>query len=39
MCFDNVCGVYDERVVYSNLYLFVVADAGKREQRSHQTDA
>ena len=28
MCFDNVCGVYDERVVYSNLYLFVVADAG-----------
>ena len=28
VCFDNVCGVYDERVVYSNLYLFVVADAG-----------
>ena len=27
-CFYNVCGVYDERVVYSNLYLFVVADAG-----------
>lgn len=26
--FYNVCGVYDERVVYSNLYLFVVADAG-----------
>lgn len=28
VCFDNVCGVYDERVVYSNIYLFVVADAG-----------
>lgn len=28
VCFDNVCGVYDERVVYSILYLFVVADAG-----------
>jgi len=28
VCFDNVCGVYDERVVYSNLYMFVVADAG-----------
>ena len=28
VCFYNVCGVYDERVVYSNLYLFVVADAG-----------
>lgn len=28
VCFSNVCGVYDERVVYSNLYLFVVADAG-----------
>ena len=28
VCFHNVCGVYDERVVYSNLYLFVVADAG-----------
>lgn len=27
-CFSNVCGVYDERVVYPNLYLFVVADAG-----------
>ena len=27
-CFYNVCGVYDERVVYSNLYLFVVANAG-----------
>lgn len=28
VCFYNVCGVYDERVVYFNLYLFVVADAG-----------
>ena len=28
ICFYNVCGVYDERVVYSNLYLFVVAEAG-----------
>lgn len=28
VCFYNVCGVYDERVVCSNLYLFVVADAG-----------
>ena len=28
VCFYNVCGVYDERVVYSNLYLFVVAEAG-----------
>lgn len=28
ICFDNVCGVYDERVVYSTIYLFVVADAG-----------
>jgi len=28
VCFNNVCGVYDEREVYSNLYLFVVADAG-----------
>jgi hypothetical protein len=28
VCFYNVCGVYDERVVFSNLYLFVVADAG-----------
>ncbi len=27
-CFTNVCGVYDERIVYPNLYLFVVADAG-----------
>ncbi len=27
-CFPNVCGVYDERIVYPNLYLFVVADAG-----------
>ena len=28
VCFSNVCGVYDERVVFANLYLFVVADAG-----------
>lgn len=28
VCFSNVCGVYDERVVFPNLYLFVVADAG-----------
>ncbi len=28
VCFYNVCGVYDERIVYPNLYLFVVADAG-----------
>ena len=28
VCFNNVCGVYDERIVYPNLYLFVVADAG-----------
>ena len=28
VCFSNVCGVYDERIVYPNLYLFVVADAG-----------
>ena len=28
VCFSNVCGVYDERVVFSNLYLFIVADAG-----------
>ena len=28
VCFHNVCGVYDERIVYPNLYLFVVADAG-----------
>lgn len=27
-CFHNICGVYDERIVYPNLYLFVVADAG-----------
>ena len=27
-CFNNVSGVYDERVVFPNLYLFVVADAG-----------
>lgn len=25
-CFNNVCGVYDERIVFPNLYLFVVAD-------------
>lgn len=28
VCFYNVCGVYDERVFYSNLYLFVVTEAG-----------
>ncbi len=28
VCFHNVCGVYDERIVFPNLYLFVVADAG-----------
>ena len=28
VCFHNICGVYDERIVYPNLYLFVVADAG-----------
>ena len=28
VCFHNVCGVYDDRIVYPNLYLFVVADAG-----------
>lgn len=27
-CFHNVCGVYDGRIVYPNLYLFVIADAG-----------
>ncbi len=27
-CLTNICGVYDERIVYPNLYLFVVADAG-----------
>ena len=27
-CFYNVCGVYDERIVYANLYLYVIADAG-----------
>jgi hypothetical protein len=27
-CLNNICGVYDERIVYPNLYLFVVADAG-----------
>ncbi len=27
-CFNNVCGVYDERIVFPTLYLFVVADAG-----------
>ena len=27
VCFHNICGVYDERIVYPNLYLFVVADA------------
>ena len=28
VCLHNICGVYDERIVYPNLYLFVVADAG-----------
>lgn len=28
VCFPNFCGVYDERVVYPNLYLFVTAEAG-----------
>lgn len=28
VCFNNVRGVYDERIVFPNLYLFVVADAG-----------
>lgn len=28
VCFPNVCGVYDERIVYPNLYLFVTAEAG-----------
>ena len=27
-CFPNVCGLYDEHVVYPILYLFLVADAG-----------
>lgn len=27
-CFHNVRGVYDGRITYPNLYLFVVADAG-----------
>lgn len=27
-CFPNVCGLYDDHVVYPNLYLFLVADAG-----------
>lgn len=27
-CLSNVCGVYDERIIYPNLYLFVIADAG-----------
>ena len=28
VCFYNLCGVYDERIVYPNLYLFVTAEAG-----------
>lgn len=28
VCFPNFCGVYDERIVYPNLYLFVTAEAG-----------
>lgn len=27
-CFPNVCGLYDDHIVYSNLYLFLVAEAG-----------
>ena len=27
-CFPNVCGLYDEHIVFPNLYLFLVADAG-----------
>lgn len=27
-CFHNICGVYDERIIYPNLYLFVVAEPG-----------
>lgn len=27
-CFPNVCGLYDDHIVYPNLYLFLVADAG-----------
>lgn len=28
VCLPNFCGVYDERIVYPNLYLFVTAEAG-----------
>ncbi len=28
VCFYNLSGVYDERIVYPNLYLFVAAEAG-----------
>lgn len=28
VCFYNMSGVYDERIVYPNLYLFVAAEAG-----------
>ena len=31
VCFHNVCGVYDERIVYPNLYLFVVAEGREKE--------
>lgn len=27
-CFPNVCGLYDDHIVYPNLFLFLVADAG-----------
>lgn len=27
-CFSNVSGVYDQRIVHPNLYLFVTAEAG-----------
>lgn len=27
-CIENVCGVYDDRIVYANLYIFITADAG-----------
>lgn len=27
-CFYNVSGVYDERIVFPNLYLFIMADVG-----------
>ena len=27
-CFPNVCGAYDDRIVYPNLYLFLVGTSG-----------